>query len=268
MYIRSLWNCTIFSPVSDGFYTPFLCLVLNEVEDTVSVCFYKKQHTEALGLWLLLQYKFNVIIAPRNTEVEKKPQPAAKKQPLSFPHIKLSSLLLSPSYATAKALIIILHSNYLFRLPSLSCLLLPDPPAFEQTVPWSLYIKYFSCPLQNTETNSASFHVFCRRSERFPNITQACLYLPAQSPFELYLARSPFVSKKASRPSSLSLFTPLSPSFENLWHLPWLIAIILLLFFPHLVLLLTVNVQAPILFLCCFYPSDGCWSLDSILSHS
>lgn len=83
------------------------------------------------------------------------------------------------------------------------------------------------------KTNSASFHFFCKRSERFPNITQACSYLPAQSPFELYLPRSPFVSWQANRPSSPSLFTPLSPSFQNLCHLLLLIAIILLEFiFP------------------------------------
>lgn len=72
MYTHSLWNCTIFSPVSDGFYSTFLCLVLNEVAATVSACFYRNQPIQALGLWLLLQYKCDVVIALRNIEVGKK----------------------------------------------------------------------------------------------------------------------------------------------------------------------------------------------------
>lgn len=84
IYMCSLWNCTIFSPVSDGFYTPFLCLVLNEVVATVSVCFYRNHHSQALGLWLLLQYKFDVVTALRNTEVRGKKTNGSNKAIIEF----------------------------------------------------------------------------------------------------------------------------------------------------------------------------------------
>lgn len=69
MYMGSLWNCTTFSPVSDGFYTHLLCLFLNEMVTTGTVCFYTNQHIRGPGLRLLLRYKFDVVIALRKTEV-------------------------------------------------------------------------------------------------------------------------------------------------------------------------------------------------------
>ena len=128
----------------------------------------------------------------------KKPQPPTTKQPLNFPHTKLSSLLLSLSYATpgrehsAPHFIQTLFSGF----PHLSFFSLTLQLSNRHSCPvFTLGTSLSTAkPCFLPETNSSSLHVFCKRSERFPNITQPCSYLPAQSPFELYLARSPFVS--------------------------------------------------------------------------
>lgn len=235
IYMCSLSNCTTFSLVSHGFYTHLLCLVLNKMATTVTVCFYSNQHTQGPGPWLLLQYKFDVVIAPRKTEVGKNPnhqqQNSHWMSPMqSFPLCFSRCLMQHREKST--------HHHISFNLFAQASLLTsppsPWPSSFWTDSPvkslhWILQLSTTK-PCFLPETSSASFHLSCKRSERFPNITQACSYLPAQRPFELYLARSPFVSWQANRPSSLSLFNLLSPSFQNLCRLLLLTAIILLSF--------------------------------------